>query len=330
MRLATRQDFYLHFSPLESRMQHALVFPGQGSQTVGMGMQLAERFPVARQILDEADRALGFALSDVIANGPQEDLTKTDISQPAILTVSWMAAKVLKETSQNFRFNAVAGLSLGEYTALIAAEVLTFADAVKLVRLRGQAMQRAADAVPSGMVALIGTEELGAQKLCDAVRQSEVLSVANLNSPGQVVISGHKTACDRAVAAAKEHGIKRAMPLPVAGAFHSALMAPAAKELEAALAKTTFADAKVDVYHNVDGKSNRSGAAMRDILIRQLTQPVRWSLSIQNMSAAGITNFLELGPGNTLSGMIKRINETATVLNISNPDEAYAVAAKLQ
>lgn len=316
--------------PTESHMQHALVFPGQGSQTVGMGMQLAERFPVARQILDEADRALGFALSDIIANGPIEDLTKTDISQPAILTVSWMAAKVLKETSQNFRFNAVAGLSLGEYTALIAAEVLTFADAVKLVRLRGQAMQRAADAVPSGMVVLIGTEEAGAQKLCDAVRQSDVLSVANLNSPGQVVISGHKTACDRAVAAAKEHGIKRAMPLPVAGAFHSALMAPAAKELEAALAKTTFADAKVDVYHNVDGKPNRSGAAMRDILIRQLTQPVRWSLGIQNMSAAGITNFLELGPGNTISGMIKRINEGATVLNISNPDEAFAVAAKLQ
>ena len=209
-------------------MSLALVFPGQGAQVVGMGMELAQKFPVARNILDQADDILGMSLSDIIANGPMEELTRTDISQPAILVMSWMAHEVVHKVVENFSCKATAGLSLGEYTALLAADAMDFADALRLVRLRGQAMQDAADMQPSGMVALIGTDEEGAAKLCAAVAEGEVLEVANLNAPGQVVISGTTAACERAVAAAREHGIRRAMPLPVAGAFHSALMAPAA------------------------------------------------------------------------------------------------------
>ncbi|HEX3133144.1 MAG TPA: ACP S-malonyltransferase, partial [Planctomycetota bacterium] len=221
-------------------MKRALVFPGQGAQYVGMGMELAQRHPVARDLLDQADEALGFALSDVIANGPETELTRTDLSQPAILVVSVMSLAVLKTVVKPLMIDAVAGLSLGEYTALVAAEALSFREAVKLVRLRGQAMQAAAEAVASGMVALIGADEASAGKLCEAAANGEVLQVANLNSPGQVVISGTKAACERAAALAKDHGIRKAIVLPVAGAFHSELMAPAAARLRAALAKAPF------------------------------------------------------------------------------------------
>ncbi|MFW5844993.1 MAG: ACP S-malonyltransferase, partial [Planctomycetota bacterium] len=224
-------------------MAVAVMFPGQGAQYAGMGMDLAEGHPIARDILDQADGVLGFGLSDIIANGPDDELTRTDISQPAILTVSWMAFSVLDKSCNPLRFDLAAGLSLGEYTALLAAGAMDFADALRLVRLRGEAMQAAADAVPGGMVALVGTDEAGAEALCSAVRaEDEILTVANLNSPGQVVISGHRSACQRAVEQAREHGIRRAMPLPVAGAFHSPLMAPAAERLHDALAGTALRD----------------------------------------------------------------------------------------
>jgi [acyl-carrier-protein] S-malonyltransferase len=297
-------------------MARALVFPGQGAQYVGMGLELAQKHPVARDLLDQADRALGFGLSDIIANGPEGDLTRTDVSQPAILVVSVMALAVLKTVVRPLTFAAVAGLSLGEYTALVAADALSFTDAVKLVRLRGQAMQAAAEAVPSGMVALIGTDEAGAAKLCAAAAGGEALQVANLNSPGQVVISGTKAACERAVAQSKEHGIRKAIPLPVAGAFHSALMAPAAAQLRAALAATAFRDPAVPVYTNVHAGPVTRASEIPALLEAQLTKPVRWADSVVNMQQAGIAEFWELGPGKTLSGMITRTVQGVTLKNL--------------
>lgn len=308
--------------------QTALVFPGQGAQYVGMGMDLAERFPVARKILDEADDVLGMALSDIIANGPEADLTRTDISQPAILTVSWMAYKSLEHVIKNIEFSAAAGLSLGEYTALVAADAVTFADALRLVRLRGQAMQDAAELEPSGMVALIGADEASATALCEAVANGDVLQVANLNAPGQVVVSGAKAACERAVAAAKEHGIRRAMPLPVAGAFHSALMAPAAERLRTALAETAFVAPTVPVYTNVTALPVTSADDVASLLERQLTSPVRWADSVVAMQAAGIDTFCELGPGKSLSGMIARTVKDVSCSNVDVADDVFSIAAK--
>ena len=309
-------------------MARALVFPGQGSQYVGMGMELAERYPKARDVMDEADAALDFALSDIIANGPDDELTKTDISQPAILTVSWMAYKVLEQSIDSLTFHACAGLSLGEYTALLAAGVLSFKDAVKLVRIRGEAMQAAADASPSGMVALIGTDEAGAAAFCDQVREDDILAVANLNSPGQVVISGSQAACERAVAAAKEAGIRRAMPLNVAGAFHSPLMASAGERLAAAIADIALNDPKVPVYTNVTAEPITSAEAIPDLLVRQLTSPVRWAQSVERMHEAGITQYWELGPGKALCGMIQRTVKDIEVANLDKAADVLDLAQK--
>lgn len=307
-------------------MKRVIVFPGQGAQYVGMGMELAERYPVARDILDEADAALDFALSDFIAHGPEDELTRTDISQPAILTVSWMAFSVLQHSMDNLHFDAVAGLSLGEYTALLAAGVMTFSDAVKLVRIRGQAMQAAADAQPSGMVALIGTDEAGAAALCQQVADGEVLTIANLNSPGQVVISGTLAACERAVAAAKEAGIRRAMPLPVAGAFHSPLMESACEPLRAAIQAMTLNNPQVPVYCNVSAAAVTDASEIEDLLVRQLCAPVRWAESIEAIHATGINQFWELGPGKTLSGMIKRTIKDSEVANLDKAADVLRLA----
>lgn len=297
-------------------MPRALVFPGQGSQYVGMGQTLADSVPAAKALLDQADAVLGLPLGRIILQGPEAELTRTDISQPAILVTSLMAYEALKAKLGSIDAQATAGLSLGEYTALVAAGAVSFADALKLVRLRGEAMQAAADAVAGGMVALIGPDEATAQKLCDACAEGEVLQVANLNSPGQVVISGAKAACARAVAKAKEFGIRRALPLPVAGAFHSALMAPAAERLRAALAATRFADPRVPVYANVTAQPVTRAADIPDLLVRQLTSPVRWADSVAAMRTAGLTEFWELGPKKTLSGMIQQTAKDAVCRNV--------------
>lgn len=303
-------------------MAKALVFPGQGAQYVGMAIPLADLCPEARALLDQADEVLGFALSKVIAEGPETELTRTDISQPAILVASLMALAALKAKHGNPAVQAVAGLSLGEYTALVAAGSLTFADAVSLVRIRGEAMQAAAEAVPSGMVALIGPDEATAQKLCDAAAAAgEVLQVANLNATGQVVISGTKSACERAIGLAKDFGIRRAVALPVAGAFHSALMAPAAERLKAALAATRIADPKIPLYANVHAGVVTSAAEIPDLLVRQLTNPVRWAQSVQNMQAAGISEFWEIGPNKHLSGMIARTVQNVVCKNLDKPED---------
>jgi len=305
-------------------MSRALVFPGQGAQYVGMGSTLADLCPAAKQLLASADQVLGFALSQIILNGPEAELTRTDVSQPAILVTSLMALETLKAKVGTIDFKATAGLSLGEYTALVAAGAIDALDAIRLVRLRGQAMQDAATAVASGMVALIGPDEATAQKLCEACAEGEVLQVANLNSPGQVVISGAKAACERAIAKAKEFGIRRAISLPVAGAFHSALMAPAADRLKAALAQTRFRDPLVPVYTNVTAQPVTSAAQIPDLLVRQLTNPVRWADGITAMRSAGISEFWELGPKKTLSGMIAQTAKDAVCKNL---DTAADLAA---
>lgn len=309
-------------------MARALIFPGQGAQYVGMAVDLAAASPAAAALLREAEQLLGLPLGRLLREGPEAELTRTDISQPAILVASLMAHTVLGEhlaaNGRSLDASAAAGLSLGEYTALVAAGALSFADAVRLVRLRGEAMQAAADLVPSGMVALIGADEATAQKLCDLAAQGEVLQVANLNATGQVVISGTKAACERAVAQAKDVGLRRAVPLPVAGAFHSALMAPAADRLRAAIAGVTLRDPRIPVYTNVHAGPVRSAAEIPDLLVRQLTQPVRWADSVIRMQQDGINEFWELGPGKTLSGMIARTVKDVTCINL---DKAADVAA---
>lgn len=305
-------------------MSTALIFPGQGAQYVGMGKALAEASPAARALLVQADQILGLPLGKLMGEGPEAELTRTDLSQPAILVHSCMALAALREKVGTVSFAATAGLSLGEYSALVAAGAVEFADAVRLVRLRGEAMQAAAEAVASGMVALIGPDEATAQKLCDASAEGDVLQVANLNSPGQVVISGAKAACDRAVAKAKDFGIRRALALPVAGAFHSTLMAPAATKLQAALAATTFRDPQVPVFANVTASPVTKAADIPGLLVRQLTSPVRWADCILALNAAGNTAFLELGPQKQLSGMLAKTlpaSAGATVRNLDSPIE---------
>ena len=308
-------------------MTRALIFPGQGAQYVGMGVDLAQADPAAAALLREADAILGLPLSTIIAKGPEAELTRTDISQPAILVVSLMAKAVLEaRLGAPVVFAATAGLSLGEYTALVAAGALDFADAVRLVRLRGQAMQAAAELVASSMVALIGADEASAQKLCDLAGEGDVLQVANLNATGQVVISGTAAACARAVARAKEVGLRKAIPLSVAGAFHSALMAPAADRLRAAIASVHLRDPRVPVYANVHAGPVTKAAEIPDLLVAQLTKPVRWAQSVVAMQQAGIDEFWELGPGKTLGGMISRTIQGAQLKNLDQAGDAAQFA----
>ena len=303
-------------------MSRALVFPGQGAQYLGMSASFAATVPAAQALLDQADALLGFSLSAIIANGPEAELTRTDISQPAILVASLMAYEALKATRGPLEgISAVAGLSLGEYTALVVAGALEFADAVKLVRIRGEAMQAAAEAVPSGMVALIGPDEATAQQLCNAAAEGDVLQVANLNATGQVVISGTAAACERAIAKAKDFGIRRALALPVAGAFHSALMAPAAERLRAALAATRFTTPRLPVYANVTAQPVTSAAEISALLVRQLTSPVRWADSVIAMQHAGISEFWEIGPNKHLSGMIARTVKDVVCKNLDKAED---------
>jgi [acyl-carrier-protein] S-malonyltransferase len=300
-------------------MTLALVFPGQGAQYVGMAKDLAAQVPAAGRILAEAEAALGLPLGKLMAEGPEAELTRTDISQPVILVASLMALAALEARGMP-AFAACAGLSLGEYTALVAAGAIGAGDAVRLVRLRGQAMQDAATATPSGMVALIGADEAAAARLCSECAHGEVLQIANLNSPGQIVISGAAAACARSAAAVgargKELGIRKAIPLPVAGAFHSALMAPAAARLEAALASVRIQAPRVSVYANVTGAANRDPARIPALLVEQLTRPVRWADEVVAMHRDGVHAFLELGPKATLGGMIARTVSGVTCASI--------------
>jgi len=295
----------------------AFVFPGQGSQYAGMGKELAENFSVARQIFEEADEALGFNISKLCFEGPEEDLKLTTNTQPAILTTSIAALRVVeKETGLIPEF--LAGHSLGEYSALVASGAITFADAVRTVRARGAFMQEAVPVGTGAMAAILGLEADILDAVCKEAAQGEVVSPANFNSPGQVVIAGSVKAVDRAIILAKEKGAKKAMPLPVSAPFHCALMIPAGERLKDVLASVSVGKLNAPVVTNVEALPNSDSNRVKDLLVTQVSAPVRWDDSVQKMVALGVDQFVEIGPGKVLSGLIRRIAKGVSVANIED------------
>src|ERR1700674_4046808 len=293
----------------------AFVFPGQGSQYAGMGKELAESFPAAREVFEEADRALGFSISQLCFSGPEEALKLTENTQPAILTASVAIYRVLEE--KGVRPDFVAGHSLGEYSALVAAGALTFADALRLVRRRGQYMQEAVPAGEGAMAAILGMRPGQVMEICRKAAEG-LVAPASLNSPEQTVISGHAAAVKRAVGQASAAGAKRAVMLPVSAPFHSEMMQPAQKRLEKDLRATAFARLAVPLITNVDAAMISSGEEAREALVRQVTLPVRWEESIRELIEQGTTTFVEVGPGRVLSGLLRQIDRSVHSLNVED------------
>jgi [acyl-carrier-protein] S-malonyltransferase len=295
----------------------ALLFPGQGSQFVGMGRALCDESPAARAVFDEADSALGFPISRLCFEGPEEELKRTANTQPAILTHSIAAFRDLEarfaERLEGAAF--AAGHSLGEYSACVAAGALSLSDAVRLVRRRGLFMQEAVPAGEGAMAAIVGLAPEQVEAACREAAQGDVVSPANFNSPGQVVIAGHAAAVARASAACTARGAKRAMALPVSAPFHCALMAPARERLSPLLEKARFADAALPVVTNVDALAESLGARLRDALVRQVDSPVRWVESVRLLFGAGVDRAIEIGPGKVLSGLVRRTEPGIRVEN---------------
>jgi len=306
----------------------AFVFPGQGSQYAGMGKDVAEKYPVARRVFDEIDEHLGFSISQLCFEGPDEELKLTQNTQPAILAVSSAIHAVLEDLGIARR-DLVAGHSLGEYSALVSVGGLTPAEAAKIVHFRGRFMQEAVPVGAGGMAALLGPTVEEAQAICDEAAQDEVVSVANINSPGQVVIAGTAAAIDRAIAVAKTQG-KKAIKLEVSAPFHCALMKPAEERLKPLLDEAPFKDLWVSLVSNVDASPIGTPTAVRNALIRQVVSPVRWVESVQKMIAMGVRRFVEVGPKNVLTGMIKRIDKTVELINVSDVASIEAYAEKLK
>ena len=296
----------------------AFVFPGQGSQQVGMGKALAERFEVCRETLEQADAALGESLASLCFEGPEEALRLTENTQPAVLAVSVAAHRLL--VSRGVRPAIVAGHSLGEYSAHVAAGTISFADALRTVRRRGRFMQAAVPVGEGAMAAVMGLDAETVGRACADVADGEIVSPANLNAPGQVVIAGAAAAVERAGQRAKELGARRVTALPVSAPFHCAMMKPAERELEPVLRSLVVSDPEIPVLANVDGQPRLDAAGAIDALVRQVSAPVQWEAVVQRLTASGITTFVEVGPGRVLSGLIKKVNRASRVASVADPD----------
>jgi len=282
----------------------AYVFPGQGAQFIGMGKDLYDKSPVAKEMFEKANTILGFRITDLMFAGTDEDLKQTKVTQPAIFLHSTILAAVLGDS---FRPDMVAGHSLGEFSALVANKTLSFEDGLVLVSKRAQAMQKACEKTPSTMAAILGLDDSIVEDVCSTIK--EIVVPANYNSPGQIVISGSNEGIDKAIEVLKEKGAKRALKLAVGGAFHSPFMEPARLELEEAIKNTNFSQPICPVYQNVSAKPFSDPSAIKANLVLQLTSPVKWTQSVINMISGGATSFTEVGPGNVLQGLIKKVNK---------------------
>ncbi|MFD2033355.1 ACP S-malonyltransferase [Belliella marina] len=292
-------------------MKKAYVFPGQGAQFSGMGKDLYESSDLAKELFEKANEVLGFRITDIMFGGSDEELKQTKVTQPAI----FIHSVVLAKTSPDFKPDMVAGHSLGEFSALVANGTLAFEDGLKLVYQRALAMQEACEINPSGMAAILGLEDKIVEEICQSI-EGEIVVAANYNCPGQLVISGSNKGIEIACEKMKEAGAKRALPLPVGGAFHSPLMEPAREKLEAAIENTVFNKPSCPVYQNVSTVGVNDVKAIKDNLIAQLTAPVKWTQSIQQMVADGASEFVECGPGKVLQGLVKKIHREAEVSSI--------------
>jgi [acyl-carrier-protein] S-malonyltransferase len=298
----------------------AFLFPGQGAQSVGMGSTVCAQVPAARALFDRAEPVLGYDLYQLCTAGPATKLDTTEHSQPAIFVASMAALEQLKRDSPDVVENcaAAAGLSLGEYTALVFAGVMDFETGLAIVQERGRAMQAASDAVPSGMVSILGLEREKVENVCDECRGGEVLEIANLLCPGNIVVSGHKEACRKVMDAAVAAGAMKTIPLAVAGAFHTELMEPAVERLRAALADVPLQQPRIPVISNVDARPHDDPNEIRELLIQQVCSPVRWEDSLRYLfDTAEITQFYEIGPGRVLAGLLKRIARRTPCENVT-------------
>ncbi|WP_197915837.1 ACP S-malonyltransferase [Thiosulfatihalobacter marinus] len=311
-------------------MSRAFVFPGQGAQTIGMGKALAEAYPAARAVFDEVDDALGEKLSTLIWEGSQDDLTLTHNAQPALMATSLAAMKALEAEGVTIAAASyVAGHSLGEYSALAAAGALTITDAARLLRKRGEAMQKAVPVGQGAMAALLGLDFEKARDVAKVAAEGEICQAANDNDPGQVVVSGHKGAVERAVELAREHGAKRAVLLPVSAPFHCALMRPAAEAMAEALSHVNIERPAVPVVANVVAEAINDPATIRSLLVDQVTGSVRWRESVLWMAQHGVSEAWEIGAGKALSGMIRRIDRSITCRSVGTPEDVKAAAGSL-
>ncbi len=304
----------------------ALLFAGQGTQVVGMGRDLAEAYPVAAGLFRRADEVLGMGLSGVCFGGPEAELTRTENAQPGIYLASWVAFELLREAVPGLAFGATAGLSLGEFTALAAAGAMTFEEGLQVVRMRGRFMQEACDATRGSMAAVIGLDEGPTREVCAEAG----VTLANLNCPGQLVISGEAGRVGKAVELARAKGARKAIPLAVAGAYHSPLMASARAKLAGELGKVGWREPVVPVVSNVTARPHGDPGTIAGVLVEQVTSSVRWEESMRWLLGQGYTRFIELGPGSALAGFMRRIDKAAVVLNVSDVATLAATATALR